>query len=57
MNRVTVIRENVEESHQQWFDEAVTIANRLNIKIAKPRMLERQTIRDNHPADAISNFY
>ena len=57
INRVSIIRENVEEYHDEWFKEACLIANRLHIPISKPRTNKRQIFRDNHSADTIISFY
>ena len=57
INRVSIIRENVEEYHDGWFKEALIIVNRLGIPISKPRANQRQIFRDNLSADPITSFY
>ena len=57
INRVSIIRENVEEYHEAWFKEASLIANRLHIPISKPRTNKRQIFRENHATDTIISLY
>ena len=57
LSRVSSIRENVNVYHEQWYNEAISIAKRLNICESKPRRNKRQIFRDNHDANDISSFY
>ena len=57
INRVKIIRSNVEEFHDDCFEQVLNIANRLNIPVQKPRTNRRQIYRDNHPSDSISGYY
>ena len=57
INRVHHIRKSVDIFHNQCFEKAVEIANRLNINVSKPRTNKRQIYRDNHPSNCVSDYY
>ncbi|XP_066914568.1 52 kDa repressor of the inhibitor of the protein kinase-like [Clytia hemisphaerica] len=57
VQRVKQARTNVRAEHDEWFQFAVDIANRLNINVSKPRTNKRQIFRDNHPAETVSDYY
>ena len=57
LSRVSSIQENVNVYHEQWYNEAISIAKRLNICKSKPRTNKRQIFRDNHDPNDISSFY
>ena len=57
ISRIANIRKNVDVHHDKWYNEALTIAKRLNIQESRPRTNKRQIFRDNHSANDISSFY
>ena len=57
ITRVSETRANVQAQHDEWYQFALRIANKLNINPSKPRTNKRQIFRDNHPAETISDFY
>ena len=57
IQHVWEIRQNVDDYHNEWYQFALRLANRFNIKASKPRTNKRQIFRDNHPAETVSDFY
>jgi len=57
INRVVMIRNQVDRYHSSWYEQCVSVAKRLNIPEKKPRTNKRQIFRDNHPSNSVSDFY
>ena len=51
------MRSNVEKRHENWFNEAVGLAESVGTSPDKPRTAGRQTNRENVPADSVSQYY
>lgn len=50
-------RDSIDDSHGDWYREAVTLAEEFDIPITKPRTCRRQTQRNNIPADTPEDYY
>ena len=48
---------NVEKRHENWFNEAVGLAESVGTSPEKPRTAGRQKNRENVPADSVSQYY
>ena len=57
VDEVTDIRENVDSKHDLWFSQAVSIANKMNIPVTKPRTNKRQIHRENHESDSVNTYF
>ena len=52
------MRNDVDTTHNTWYDEALTLAAKVDVEEWKPRTHGgRQTTRGNHPHDSISEYY
>ena len=51
------MRSNVEKRHENWFNEAVGLAESVGTSPEKPRTAGRQKNRENVPADSVSQYY
>ena len=43
--------------HEQWYSEAKSLAQSVNIDPSRPRTVHRQIHRDNTPAESVSEYY
>ncbi|XP_069104128.1 52 kDa repressor of the inhibitor of the protein kinase-like [Argopecten irradians] len=50
-------RDDIDNVHQEWFQEAVALAEELDIPISKPRTCGRQSKRNNVPAQSPEDYY
>jgi hAT family dimerisation domain. len=53
----STIREDVDRYHNEWYNEAFELAEKLEIPVSKPRTNRRQMHRANHASDSVSDFY
>lgn len=51
------LRSNVEATFFQWFGEAERIATAAGFDVSMPRQCQRQTLRDNHPANNSESYF
>ena len=51
------IRDEISDVHEQWYSEAVEIANSVGTVPSKPRIANLQIYRANTPSDSISEYY
>lgn len=56
-DNMILMRDSVDTYHDSWYQEALTLANELDIDESKPRTVGRQTKRANHPFTSISEYY
>ena len=43
--------------HSKWYQEALSLANLVEVSEAKPRTCRRQQNRENHPTDSIEDYF
>ena len=51
------VRENIDEYHSKWFDDATQLAATVDAEPKMPRTCKRQTLKENHPADTALDYY
>jgi hypothetical protein len=51
------LRESVHITFTQWFGECKNMAQACGLDITIPRQCQRQTLRDNHPAEDAEEFF
>ena len=56
-NDVTKLRNSVDTFHETWYEEALELAEQVDIEEWKPRTVGRQTTRANIPHNSISEYY
>ncbi len=54
---VVSTRENINQKHREWYEEAERFADSVNITPSMPRTCSRQLLRDNQPADTPEDYY
>jgi len=57
MSMTSNVRKDVDRYHDEWYNEAFDLAEKLEIPQVKPRTNRRQIHRANHPSDSVSDFY
>lgn len=57
LNFLFQVRHNVEEYHERWYNEAVEIAQVVDVQPSMPRIVRRQTLRQNAPAENVKDHY
>ena len=56
-NVVYMTRANVDNYHTEWYEKAVTLAQKVFVDESRPRTCGRQQHRGNVPAENISDYY
>lgn len=51
------VRADVDAYHEVWFDQAVEKAQKVNVEPSMPRIVRRQTLRANNPAENPQDHY
>ena len=51
------VRENIDEYHSKWFNDATQLAATVDAEAKMPRTCKRQTLKENHPADTALDYY
>ena len=51
------VRREVDEKHSLWYGEAVKFADKIGVKPAVPRIVQRQSLRNNVPAPNPEIYY
>ena len=56
-NLGATIRTEIDHYHDQWFQQAISLAAKVGVEESIPRRASKQTMRDNYPADNASDYY
>ncbi len=51
------VRNSIDSYHDQWYEIALVLAQKVGLKESKPRTVGRQTTRANHPYKTVSAYY
>lgn len=52
-----LIRNDIDSYHKTWYEQAVSLARKVEIEEAVPRTAGRQTMRDDLPFSSSSEYY
>ena len=56
-NLGVTIRNQIEFYHDQWYQQAISLAAKIHVQESMPRTISRQTTRDNPPATNASEYF
>lgn len=55
--QISKFREFVDKYHRLWYQEAIDLANQLDVEECVPRCVNRQKNRNNMPAESPEEYY
>ena len=56
-NLGVTIRNQIEFYHDQWYQQAISLAAKIDVQESMPRTISKQTTRDNPPATNASEYF
>jgi hypothetical protein len=57
IDKLKLFRNSVDTYHEEWFAQALLLAERLGVQACIPRRAARQVNRNNMPAETESDYY